>query len=225
VAAEELVSGENVLFRFALMNMADGLTWKGAWAIGTAYVIDDVVVDNEIAYVSVLGGTGHQPPNLTYWDVLPAVPLDQIISIKVELVHTVSNVLTSAVSWLYRIIGDQLTTGSLVSGRQYLIVSYGAGDDFANVGADSNAEDVIFTATGATPADWSNGSVLQRVEKPANLSIADGFLEFELLSEDSVDLDDTFEVRYTLTVKDATFPSGGQTDVLCQPDVLAITPC
>ncbi len=205
--------------------MADGLTWKGTWDSGTGYVIDDVVVDDEIAYVATAPSTNQEPPNPSFWDPLPAVALDQIRQVKVEIVHLVDSVLTAEVSWEYKIIGDQLTTGSLVSGAQYLIVSYGAGDDFTNLGADSNAEDVIFTATGTTPAVWTNGTILQRVSKPSNLDIADGFLQFELLSSESAPLNDTFEIRYTLTVKDETFPSGGQTDVVCQPDVISIIPC
>ncbi len=54
-----------------------------------------------------------------------------------------------------------MTSGSLVAGRQYKIVTFVAGDDFSNVGAASNASGVTFTATGTTPTTWTNGSTLQ----------------------------------------------------------------
>jgi len=48
----------------------------------------------------------------------------------------------------------------LVIGTTYLINGYISGDDFTNVGASSNTDNVRFIATGTTPSDWSNGSEL-----------------------------------------------------------------
>ncbi|MEO0510545.1 MAG: LamG-like jellyroll fold domain-containing protein [Verrucomicrobiota bacterium] len=56
-----------------------------------------------------------------------------------------------------------LTSGSLVVGAEYRIDSFQSGDDFTNVGAASNADNVTFVATGTTPTSWSNFSSLQRV--------------------------------------------------------------
>jgi hypothetical protein len=50
------------------------------------------------------------------------------------------------------------TNGLLVIGEEYVIDSLEAGDDFTNVGYVS--EGVIFTATGTTPTNWSNGSTV-----------------------------------------------------------------
>lgn len=55
------------------------------------------------------------------------------------------------------------TSGTLIIGRDYLIKNYVAGDNFTNVGAASNATNVYFTATGTTPATWTNGSTLTRI--------------------------------------------------------------
>ena len=41
----EINAGENLVIKFALMAMADGQTFQGDWDAGTAYVIDDVVVN------------------------------------------------------------------------------------------------------------------------------------------------------------------------------------
>lgn len=54
------------------------------------------------------------------------------------------------------------SSGALVTGGVYRIENYAAGDDFVNVGG-VNATGDVFTATGTTPTDWSNGSVLSRV--------------------------------------------------------------
>lgn len=48
----------------------------------------------------------------------------------------------------------------LVIGQSYQISQYNEGDDFTNVGAPSNTQDIWFVATGTTPAVWTNGSNL-----------------------------------------------------------------
>ena len=64
----------------------------------------------------------------------------------------------------FRLInGAQQTAGPLVSGKTYLILTFVAGDDFANVGAAANASGEFFTASGTTPTIWANGSALQDV--------------------------------------------------------------
>jgi len=51
------------------------------------------------------------------------------------------------------------TSGALIEGRMYYIADYGAGD-FTAIGAASNANGVIFTATGTTPTPtWSGDTV------------------------------------------------------------------
>lgn len=53
-----------------------------------------------------------------------------------------------------------VSSGTLVVGRSYKIITYTSDDNFANVGAASNAAGVIFTATGTTPTHWEHSSVL-----------------------------------------------------------------
>jgi hypothetical protein len=56
--------------------------------------------------------------------------------------------------------GSAIAAGPLVVNQNYRITDFETGDDFTNVGAGSNATGVRFTATGTTPTDWTNGSVL-----------------------------------------------------------------
>ena len=50
----------------------EGLRWLGAYAGGTAYIIDDAVSYNNSSYICKLASTGNLPTNTTYWDVLAA---------------------------------------------------------------------------------------------------------------------------------------------------------
>jgi len=53
------------------------------------------------------------------------------------------------------------TSGTLYTSVTYKIITYNTNDDFTNVGASSNANGVVFVATGTTPAHWAHSSVLQ----------------------------------------------------------------
>ena len=44
--------------------------WRGAYAGGTAYVVDDVVSSAGSSYVCILASTGNTPPNGTYWNLM-----------------------------------------------------------------------------------------------------------------------------------------------------------
>jgi hypothetical protein len=50
--------------------------WKGAYAGGTAYVVDDVVSYNGSSYMCKLASTGNLPTNGTYWDVMAQAGTD-----------------------------------------------------------------------------------------------------------------------------------------------------
>jgi|9_EtaG_2_1085328.scaffolds.fasta_scaffold24788_3 hypothetical protein len=46
------------------------IVWKGTYAGGTAYVVDEAVVHNGTSYICIANTTGNAPPNNTYWNVL-----------------------------------------------------------------------------------------------------------------------------------------------------------
>lgn len=58
--------------------------------------------------------------------------------------------------------GLELTSGLLVTGAKYKIVTFVAGDNFSNLGA-TNATGSVFIASGTTPTTWTNGSTLSPV--------------------------------------------------------------
>jgi hypothetical protein len=54
------------------------LTWKGTWAVGVGYVIDDAVLDGGLVYVCNADNTSalvNRPPNASFWDLLVETPL------------------------------------------------------------------------------------------------------------------------------------------------------
>jgi hypothetical protein len=64
----------------------------------------------------------------------------------------------------YEVIGysTRLTSGTLVVGKWYRIISYVSDDDFTNVGAPQNVAGTYFCATGTTPTHWAHSSVLEQ---------------------------------------------------------------
>jgi len=58
---------------------------------------------------------------------------------------------------------DAITSGTLVVGKAYEIVTFVSGDDFTNVGASSNKSGVVFVATETTPTTWTNTSSLREL--------------------------------------------------------------
>jgi hypothetical protein len=86
---------------------------------------------------------------------------------------------------LYKLLGKELadlliayvaitktttTSGELVTGQTYKILTYNPGDDFTNVGATSNSTGVSFVATGTTPTVWTNLSELtNKVDRYENI--------------------------------------------------------
>jgi hypothetical protein len=166
----QITSGRNALLQFGLYELPDGDTWQGNWDVGTTYVIGDAVSYLDAAYECILAPPTHEDPtNGTYWTILTtAIDGDDIRSILVELIDGTEKV---RATWSYRTVGAPKVSGSLVVGTRYRIASYVASDDFANVGAASNADDVVFTATATTPTVWSNSSNLQEIEAADSISL------------------------------------------------------
>lgn len=78
------------------------------------------------------------------------------------------------------------TSGVLVSGKRYQIQTFVAGDDFTNLGATANETGIIFTATGTTPTDWTNGSTLIEITTDVAYSASAATLEAALEATEAV---------------------------------------
>lgn len=72
------------------------------------------------------------------------------------------------------------TSGTLTTSKRYQIETYVSGDDFANLGAAENASGVIFTASGTTPTDWTNGSTVLEITAEIAYSASAATLEAAL---------------------------------------------
>lgn len=227
----EINAGENLVIKIALMAMSDGQTFQGDWSAIPTYVVDDVVVSAQIAYLCTAPHTNHEPPNASYWDVVPSIAASDVKSVQVELISpsvktpdTWAYEVTAKtpVTWSFSIDGVDRTSGLLTTGDQYYIIDFNAGDDFTNVGG-VNTTGTSFTATGDTPTTWTNGSILRPVTIPSNLRLADGLLTLELLSIDSVNLKDLYELKMLIGITDANYVgTGAQTDVMALTDVLNV---
>ena len=77
-------------------------------------------------------------------DEINAIPILPIEPLKYKAI------ISQTVIYLY--------SGLLVVGQKYIVDVLEAGDDFTNVGYVSTG--VIFTATGTTPTNWSNDSIV-----------------------------------------------------------------
>jgi hypothetical protein len=78
------------------------------------------------------------------------------------------------------------TSGSLTTAKRYQIETYVAGDDFANLGAAENATGVVFTSSGTTPTDWTNGSTLIEITTDISYSASAATLEAALEATEAV---------------------------------------
>lgn len=72
-------------------------------------------------------------------------------------------------------------SGTLIVGKWYMIASaIGGSDSFLNVGASSNAQGVIFQATGTTPSVWASSTSLVTTTPPLDHDISATDLETAL---------------------------------------------
>ncbi len=78
------------------------------------------------------------------------------------------------------------TSGLLTSTKRYQIQTFVAGDDFTNLGAAENASGVIFTASGTTPTDWTNGSTVIEITTDVAFSATAATLEAALEATQAV---------------------------------------
>lgn len=55
---------------YIVSHLPANINWRGAWAVGTSYQVNDVAEDAGSAYISTVAHSGHQPPNASFWGLL-----------------------------------------------------------------------------------------------------------------------------------------------------------
>jgi hypothetical protein len=143
--------------------------------IGGRYKIEHYETGDDFVNVGGMNGTGE---TFTATDVIPTTWTNGSVLTRIgaqppfegQFSLVVRGLESAMISWgataaevMAALEEIQLTSGLLVVGAKYKIVSYLGTDDFTNVGAASNATGVVFVASGTTPADWTALSVLTPV--------------------------------------------------------------
>lgn len=146
-------------------------TFSGPLPMGGSYKFK-VNSNGEITATSILGNVVVETPRLRL-DPDPTTIAFQAGEIRWSGVDFVG---WDGTQWISFTAGANLvvTAGPLVINQLYEIISYGAGDDFTNIGAASNTPGVSFIATGTTPAVWTNGTTLASGNGETNTSSSVG---------------------------------------------------
>ena len=116
--------------------------WKGDYAAGTAYAVDDVVNSSGTSYVCVAASTGNAPPNATYWNVMAQGGTD------------VGTTLTTQGDILYRDGSGLQRLGAGTSGQFLKTLGTGANPQWGDVAG--GIKQIKFSPAGTT--QYSIGS-------------------------------------------------------------------
>jgi len=99
--------------------------WKGTYAGGTAYVVDDVVEYNGSSYICILASTGNLPTNGTYFSVMSQAGTDGT---------DVGTTLTTQGDILYRDGSGLQRLGAGTSGQALITGGTGANPSWGSAG-------------------------------------------------------------------------------------------
>jgi hypothetical protein len=120
--------------------------WKGAYAGGTAYAVDDVVSYNGSSYICILASTGNLPTNATYFEQMSQAGTNGTDG------TDFGTILTTQGDILYRDGSGLQRLGAGTSGQYLQTGGTGANPSWSSVSgyADSDALS-LFSATGSAP--------------------------------------------------------------------------
>jgi hypothetical protein len=111
--------------------------WRGAYAGGTAYVVNDIVGYSGATYICKLATTGNLPTNTTYWDVL------------------LSNTLPSAMVQLQDGNGHGSTNNKI---RRFSSIVFNVGTDITYADSATLGASFTINTTGVYTIDYSDFS-------------------------------------------------------------------
>ena len=125
--------------------------WKGTYAGGTAYVVDDVVEYNGSSYICILASTGNLPTNATYFEQMSAKGTDGTNGTDgTDLTTT----LTTQGDLVYRDASGLARLGAGTSGQVLQTGGTGANPSWGTVSSD-------FVKISSTNMSGSNSVVFQ----------------------------------------------------------------
>tara|TARA_R110000737_G_scaffold261818_2_gene269937 strand:+ start:274 stop:1116 length:843 start_codon:yes stop_codon:yes gene_type:complete len=145
--------------------------WQGAYAGGTAYVVDDVVSSGGSSYVCILASTGNTPPNLTYWNLMAEAGTDtSVLTTQGDVLYHNASALTRLPAG---IAGQVLETGGAGADPSWATASSGswtllqtltaAGDAYLDVAFSGSYQIYKMTLVnmiGGTDNEYINGQIL-----------------------------------------------------------------
>ena len=120
--------------------------WKGTYAGGTAYVVDDVVSYNGSSYICILASTGNLPTNATYWEQMSSAGTNGTNGADGTDLGTT---LTTQGDIVYRDASGLQRLGAGTSGQVLQTNGTGANPSWGTVSSDY-ARQIKYFATGST---------------------------------------------------------------------------
>ena len=121
--------------------------WKGTYAGGTAYVVDDVVSYSGSSYICKLASTGNLPTNGTYWDVMSQAGTD------------IGTTITTQGDILYRDGSGLQRLGAGTSGQLLTTGGSGANPSWTTVDSGGVIQTKFYNFSGtlaATNSSWGD---------------------------------------------------------------------
>ena len=137
--------------------------FRGAYAGGTAYVVDDIVTHGNETFICIQAGTGNATSNASYWTKLAAKGADGT---------NVATTLTTQGDILYRDGSGLQRLGAGTSGQALITNGTGANPSWGDVGGNLLMTDHDSTTTQQTVnnVDWTDVSGLEFTKTPASTS-------------------------------------------------------
>jgi hypothetical protein len=132
--------------------------WKGTYAGGTAYVVDDVVEYNGSSYICILASTGNLPTNATYFEQMSSAGTNGTDG--TDLTTT----LTTQGDLVYRDGSGLQRLGAGTAGQVLQSGGTGANPSWTNVSSDFVKlidQDITSTVSGLSVTGWIDNTTYQ----------------------------------------------------------------
>ena len=143
----------------AIVNLGSiKFNWKGAYAGGTAYAVDDVVSYNGSSYVCTAASTGNLPTDTNFWDQMSSAGTNGTDG--TDLTTT----LTTQGDLVYRDGSGLQRLGAGTSGQVLQTGGTGANPSWTNVSSDFVKlidQDITSTVSGVSVTGWIDNSTYQ----------------------------------------------------------------